>query len=126
MLGVAFSPDGKKLLTASRDKTAKVWDLDEEGSRRPTFPEHQAAVYGVAVQADGKVGVHGRGRQEAAALEAAGEGKTDAGRRRTRRRSVQDRLATRSRVLATASADKTVRLWKEDGNPLRTLTGLND
>ena len=29
-------------------------------------------------------------------------------------------------VLATCSADRTVRLWKEDGNPQRTLTGLSD
>ena len=53
--GTLRNTDGKKLVTASRDKTAKVWDLAKK-EVTATFPDHQAAVYGVAVKADGKVG----------------------------------------------------------------------
>jgi cytochrome c/WD40 domain-containing protein len=56
IFGVAFSPDGKHLLTCSRDKTAKVWDLATKESVL-TFPDHQNSVYGVAIKPDGKVGV---------------------------------------------------------------------
>src|SRR5207253_7336434 len=56
VFGVAFSPDGKFLLTCSRDKTAKVWDLTAKESVL-TFPDHQNSVYGVAVKADGKAGI---------------------------------------------------------------------
>ena len=55
VFGVAFAPDGKHLLTCSRDKTAKVWDLETKESVL-TFPDHQNTVYGVAVKADGKIG----------------------------------------------------------------------
>src|SRR5207244_10535516 len=56
VFGVAFSPDGKHLLTCSRDKTAKVWDLATKESVL-TFPDHQNSVYGVAVKPDGKTGI---------------------------------------------------------------------
>ena len=36
VMGVAFSPDGQMLASASRDKTAKVWDA------RPWTPELRA------------------------------------------------------------------------------------
>src|SRR5262249_12408829 len=55
VFGVALSSDGKSLLTCSRDQTAKVWGLGAQESVL-TFPGHQAPVYGVAVQADGKQG----------------------------------------------------------------------
>src|SRR5205814_10302698 len=55
VMGVAFAPDGKHLYTASRDKTAKVWDMTTKESVL-TFPDHQNTVYGGAVKADGKLG----------------------------------------------------------------------
>src|SRR5262249_7428742 len=53
--GVVFTPDAKFLLTSSRDKTAKVWNLETKESVL-TFPDHQNTVYGIAVKPDGKVG----------------------------------------------------------------------
>jgi WD40 repeat protein len=56
--GVAFSPDGKNILTASLDKTAKLWQTDyhdtirslcEQLTRDLTTQERQK--YGIAGQA---------------------------------------------------------------------------
>src|SRR5205823_658405 len=55
VFGVALAPDNNALLTCSRDKTAKVWDLKAKESV-VTFPTHQQTVYGVAVSTDGKQG----------------------------------------------------------------------
>src|SRR5204863_2156154 len=56
VFGVAFAPDGKHLLTCSRDKTAKVWDLGTKESVL-TFPDHQNTVYAVAAHRNGKFGL---------------------------------------------------------------------
>src|SRR6187397_2160189 len=50
---VAFSPDGRRLLTGSRDKTAKLWDA-ETGKEIRSFAGHSAEVYGVAFSPDGR------------------------------------------------------------------------
>jgi len=50
---VAWSSDGKRILTGSYDKTAKVWDADK-GTQVLTLKGHTDLVWGVAWSADGK------------------------------------------------------------------------
>src|SRR5205823_3027151 len=89
-----------------------------------TFPDHQAAVYGVAVRADGKTAVTvGADKSLRLWKDDGKQIKAVGGHGDEVYRVVTNPAAV---VLATASADKTVRLWKEDGGPLRTLTGLGD
>ena len=45
---VAFSPDGKWLATAVRDKIAKVWDADDLSKTPRTFSGHTDKVQDVA------------------------------------------------------------------------------
>ena len=54
--GIAFTPDGKNVITASFDKTLKVWDA-ASGKELKTFggPQgHQGLVLAVAVSPDGQ------------------------------------------------------------------------
>eukprot|EP00854_Cymbomonas_tetramitiformis_P012468 gene12468-14732_t len=50
--GVAFSPDGMQLATASTDNTARVWSLSN-GKCTATMQGHSDAVTGVAFSPDG-------------------------------------------------------------------------
>ena len=50
---VVFSPDGRRLATASSDKTAKVWDAFS-GQDLLTLRGHSDAVLGVVFSPDGK------------------------------------------------------------------------
>jgi WD40 repeat protein len=52
-MGVAFSPDGKRLATASLDKTAKVWDVSS-GQESLTLTGHTDGLRGVSFSPDGK------------------------------------------------------------------------
>jgi WD40 repeat protein len=51
--GVALVPDGKAAVSASADRTLKLWDL-ESGRALRTLEGHADYVYGVAVMPDGK------------------------------------------------------------------------
>jgi WD40 repeat protein len=48
----AFSPDGKRIVTASSDKTARLWDAD--GKPIGELQGHTDAVYSAAFSPDGK------------------------------------------------------------------------
>lgn len=128
VFGVVFSPDGEKLLTCSRDKTAKVWDLVKKESVF-TFPDHQNGVNAVAVKSDGKVGYSVGEDNQLRAWNAAG----DQGGKQVRAftghsKSVLKLLAHSSQpILVTASADGSVRTWNPDsGAAIKTMSGHTD
>lgn len=53
MTSVAVSPDGRYIVSGSKDRTVVVWDL-ETGTPIYEINGHQAAVNSVAVRPDGK------------------------------------------------------------------------
>ena len=52
VLALAWSPDGKFLVSASRDKTAKIYEA-KSGETISTYGGHQKEVFGVAFRSDG-------------------------------------------------------------------------
>ncbi len=126
VLGCDLSADGKYLVTAGRDKTAKVWDLKAKESV-VTFPGHQNIVYGVAIKADGSAGYSVGADKQLRTWKPSGEGKQvkNAGGHGD---DVFKIVANpKQPLLATSSADKTVRLWNRDSLAAgKSLSGLTD
>ena len=63
VVSVAFSPDGKRILTGSDDKTARVWDA-ENGQEILSLKRHTASVNSVAFSPDGKRILTGSGESQ--------------------------------------------------------------
>lgn len=126
VLGCAISADGKYLLTAGRDKTAKAWDLKEKQSV-VTFPEHQNIVYGVAAKADGSAGFSVGADRQLRTWKPSGEGKQVKNAGGHGDEVFKIVTNPKQPMLATSSADKTVRLWNLDTLAAgKTLSGLSD
>ena len=53
MFGVAFSPDGGTLASASRDMTVILWDAKTRTQRGEPLAGHKDIVWGVAFSPDG-------------------------------------------------------------------------
>jgi WD40 repeat protein len=53
VLSAAFSPDGERIVTASSDASAKVWDV-ESGALLVSLDDHTAPVWSAAFSPDGE------------------------------------------------------------------------
>jgi len=123
--GVAVTPDGKRAVSASGDKTLKVWDL-ESGRALRTLEGHSAPVHGVAVTPDGKRAVSASGDKtlkvwdlESGRALRTLEGHSDS--------VVGVAVTADGKRAVSASEDNTLKVWDlESGGALRTLEGHSD
>ena len=120
--GVAWSPDGQTIASASRDKTVKLWQRD--GTLLTTLSGHTDAVYGVAWSPDGQtIASASRDKtvklwQRDGTLLTTLSGHTDA--------VYGVAWSPDGQTIASASRDKTVKLWQRDGTLLTTLSEHSD
>ncbi|HXA60297.1 MAG TPA: TIR domain-containing protein, partial [Streptosporangiaceae bacterium] len=122
VFGVAFSPDGRLLATASGDSTARLWD-PATGAHLHTLTGHDRAVWGIAFSPDGRLLATASDDSTARLWDpATGEHLRTLTGHHSWVRGVA--FSPDGRLLATASHDRTARLWNPaTGEHLRTLTG---
>ncbi len=118
----AISPDGKTVVSASYDKTLKLWEL-ESGKEIRTFLGHEDGVNSCAISPDGKTLVSAS-RDKTLKLWELESGKEI--RTLTGHKSVVKSCAISpdGKIVVSASSDNTIKLWDMgSGKKIRTLTG---
>ena len=122
---VAFAPDGKTLLSASYDKTVKLWDAGT-GQLIKTFDGHSASVNSVAFTPDGQRFASGS-TDKTVRLWDVRSGQTVTTIKGHSGSVWSLAISSDGKMLASASDDRTVKLWDaQSGQELATLVGHSD
>ena len=127
--GIAFSPDGSTVATASADKTARLWDLASHRQRGQPLTGDVTWVRAVAFSPDGKTLATASDDGETRLWSTATHRQLDPALRGTAffgMRAVA--FSPDGKTLATASDDETARLWdlashRQLGQPLTGHAG---
>jgi WD40 repeat protein len=117
---VAFSPDGRFVLSGGDDKTLKLWELDT-GKELRTFSGHTGAVVSVAFSPDGRFALSGDDKAlKLWEVDAGKELRTFSGHTG----AVVSVAFSSDGRFALSGDDKTLKLWEVDaGKELRTFSG---
>ncbi|MEH2001549.1 MAG: hypothetical protein V7L00_22875, partial [Nostoc sp.] len=122
---VAIAPDGKTAVSASRDNTLKLWDL-QTGKEISTLTGHNDSVEAVAITPDGKTAISGSDDNTLKLwdLQTGKEISTLTGHND----SIEAVAITPDgKTAISASRDNTLKLWDlQTGKEISTLTGHND
>ncbi|MBW4493970.1 MAG: WD40 repeat domain-containing protein [Oscillatoria princeps RMCB-10] len=119
---VALTPDGKTAVSASNDRTLKVWDL-RSGELKSTLTGHTDMVRAVAVTPDGKTAVSASSDNTLKVWDLlSGESKSTLTGHTDEVNAVA--LTPDGKTAVSASDDRTLKVWDLlSGEPRCTLTG---
>ncbi len=111
---VAFSPDSKLIVSASDDKTVRLWDIDGNMVGQP-FRGHEGSVNSVAFSPDGKLIVSGSWDKTVRLWDTDGN---CIGQPFQRHKDSVESVAfsPNGKLIVSGSDDNIVRLWDIDGN----------
>ena len=119
---VAIAPDGKTVISASRDDTLKIWDTETDRELK-TLTGHSNSVSAVAIAPDGKTAISAS-RDDTLKI-----WDTETGRELKTLTGHSDSvtavaIAPDGKTAISASDDKTLKIWDtETGRELKNLTG---
>jgi hypothetical protein len=113
---VAFSPDGKTIVSSSSDNTLRLWNLQGNPIGQP-FQRHTGSVLSVAFSPDGKTIVSGSADNTLRLWDLGGNPINETFQGHTNViRSVA--FSPDGKTIVSGSIDNTLRLWNLEGNPI--------
>ncbi|APR75292.1 High-affnity carbon uptake protein Hat/HatR [Minicystis rosea] len=114
----SFSSDGRRIVTGSDDKTARVWRADESGKKEPVILDgHTGDIRNVAFSKDGRFVATGSEDNTARVWRADGSDKKDPVVLRGHSHAIWSvAFSPDGEYLLTGSEDKTARVWRADGS----------